>query len=151
MDTESSYLFIGNSVSTVTRIYQLTIAGEYLRSIEFDHYPFLRISSLVFDNIDQQLIVADAFNSIIYSVDPDLDEDNIEILFKRSDYVNCPQGLCVGNEGHLIVVECSVTTQHTMKIFHFHHCPCHSRVPTASLKTSETTSVRSMIFSYDAK
>jgi hypothetical protein len=145
MDSESTFLFVSNSVSTVTTIYQLTITGEYLRSIELEHYPFLRISSLIFDSYDQQLVIVDSFNSIIYSVDPDLDEQNVEILLKHSDNVNCPQGLCIGNEGHLIIVECSVTTQHALKIFHYHPCACHSRLTTSSVKTSITTSVRSMI------
>lgn len=127
------------------------MSGEYLRTIEFDHYPFLRISSMIFDKINQELIIADAFNSLIYSLDPDLDEDQIDILLKRSDNLSSPQGLCVGNEGHLLIVECSVTTAHDLKVFHYHPCVCHSRIPTASVKTSETTSVRSMIFSYDTK
>jgi len=148
MDPENSFLFLSNCASSVSSIHQLTINGEYLRSIELDHYPFLRISSLIFDNYDQKLIIADSFNSIVYSVDHDLDEDNVEILLKRSDNVNCPQGLCVGSEGHLIIVECSVTTQHKLKIFRYHPCECHSRVTTSSIKTSETTSVRSIIFPY---
>jgi hypothetical protein len=94
------------------------------------------------------LIIVDSFNSIIYSVDHDLDKDNVEILLKRSDNVNCPQGSCVGNEGHLVVAECSVTTQHALKIFRYHPCSCHSRVTSSSVKTNETTSVRSMIFPY---
>jgi hypothetical protein len=55
-------------------IYQLTITDEYLRSIEFEYYPFLRISSFIFDSYDQQLVIVDSFNSIIYSVDLGLDE-----------------------------------------------------------------------------
>ncbi len=74
MDSENSFLFISNSVSTVTSIHQLTITGEYLRSIELENYPFLRISSLIFDSYDQQLVIVDSFNSIIYSVDLGLDE-----------------------------------------------------------------------------
>ena len=148
MDSESSFLFVSNLVSTGSSIHQLTISGEYLRSIELESYPFLRISSLIYDSYDQQLVIVDSFNSIVYSVDPDLDEDNVEILLKHSDNVNCPQGLCVGNEGHLIIVECSVTTQHALKIFRYHPCTCHIRVPTSSVKTSDTTSVRSMIFPY---
>jgi hypothetical protein len=105
MDSENSFLFLSNSVSTVTSIHQLTITGEYLRSIELENYLFLRISSLIFDSYDQQLVIVDSFNSIFYSVDPDLDEQNAEILLKHSDNVNCPQRLCVGNEGHLIIVE----------------------------------------------
>jgi hypothetical protein len=50
-------------------------------------YPFLRISSFIFDSYDQQLVIV---NSIIYSVDPDLVEQNVEILLKHSDNVNCP-------------------------------------------------------------
>jgi hypothetical protein len=148
MDSESSLLFVSDSASSTSSIHELTTSGEYLRSIKLDHYPFLRISSLIFDTYDQQLIIADSFNSVIYSLDPDLDEDNVEILLKRSDNVNCPQAVCVGSEGHLIAVECSVTTQHALKIFRYHPCSCHSRVRTSSLKTSETTSVRSMIFPY---
>jgi len=53
MDSENSFLFIDNSISTVTTIHQLTINGDYLRSIEFENYPFLRISSLICDNYDQ--------------------------------------------------------------------------------------------------
>jgi len=71
MDSENSFLFIDNSISTVTTIHQLTINGDYLRSIEFENYPFLRISSLICDNYDQQLVIVDSFNSIVYSVDPD--------------------------------------------------------------------------------
>jgi hypothetical protein len=148
MDPENSFLFVSNSVSSVNIILQLTITGEYLRSIKLDQHPFLRISSLTFDTHSQQLVIVDSFNSVIYAVDHDLDEDNVEILLKRSDNVNCPQGLCVGSEGHLIVVECSVTTQHALKIFRHHPCSCHSRVTTASVKTSETTSVRSMTSPY---
>lgn len=148
MDTENSFLFISNSVLSESIIHQLTITGEYLRSIKPDHYPFLRISSLIFDNYDQQLIIVDSFNSVIYSVEHDLDEDNVELLLKRSDNLSNPQALCVSNEGHLVVVECSVTTQHTLKIFRYHPCSCHTRIPTSSVKTSETTSVRSMIFPY---
>jgi hypothetical protein len=148
MDDENSFLFVSNPVSSVSIIHQLTITGEYIRCIKLDHYPFLRISSLAFDSYDEQLLIVDSFNSVIYSFDYDLDGDNVEILLKRSDNVNCPQGLCVGKEGHLIVVECSVTTQHALKIFRHHPCACHSRVTTSSVKTSETTSVRSMIFTY---
>jgi sugar lactone lactonase YvrE len=148
MDAESSFIFISSSFSSMSSIHQLTITGERLRSIELDHYPFLRISSLVFDPNDQQLVIVDSFNSVIYSLDPDFDENNVEILLKRSDNVNCPQGLCIGSEGHLIIVECSVTTQHALKIFRYHPCVCHSPVKPASVKTSETTSVRSMTFPY---
>jgi hypothetical protein len=88
-------------------------------------------------------VIVDSLNSVIYCVDHDLDEDNVDILLKRSANVNCPQGLCVGSEGHLIVVGCSVTMQHALKIFRHHPCSCHSRV-----ETGEATSVRSMIFSY---
>ena len=79
------------------------------------------------------MIIADSLNSIIYSVEHDLDEDNVEILLKRSDNVNYPQALCIGNEGHLIVVECSVLTQHALKnlstsflymSFTFNHIKC---------------------------
>jgi hypothetical protein len=66
----------------------------------------------------------------MYSVDADLDEQNVEILLKHSDNVNYPQELCVGNEGHLIIVECSVTT--------------------LSIKLSDTTIARSMIFPYQS-
>ena len=148
MDPENSFLFLSNSVSSVTVIHQLTVTGEYLRSIKLDHYPFLRISSLIYDNYDQHLIVADSFNSVIYSVEHDLDEDNVELVLKRSDNLTYPQGLCISDEGHLVVVECSVTTQHALKLFRYHPCSCHSRITTSSVKTSETTSVRSMIFSY---
>ncbi|CAF1079115.1 unnamed protein product [Rotaria sordida] len=144
MDPQNSFLFLSNSILSISIIHQLTITGEYLRSIKLDHYPFLRISSLIFDNYDQQLIIVDSFNSIIYSLEHDLDEDNVEILLKRSDNLNNPQGLCVSNEGHLIVVECSVTTQHTLKVFRYHPCSCHSRVGSSSVKTSETRSVRSL-------
>lgn len=148
MDPENSFLFISNSILSVSIIHQLTVTGEYLRSIKIDRYPFLRISSLIFDNYDQQLIIVDSFNSVIYSVEHDLDEDNVEILLKRSDSLNSPQALCISNEGHLVVAEYSVTTQHTLKIFRYHPCSCHSRIPTSSVKTSETTSIRSMIFPY---
>ncbi len=74
MDSENSFLFLDNSVSTVTSIHQLTITGEYLRSIELENYPFLRISSLIFDSYDQQLVIVDSFNSVAYSVDPDSDD-----------------------------------------------------------------------------
>lgn len=148
MDSENSFLFIGNSMSSVSGIHQLTISGEYLRFIELDQYPFLRISSFIFDSYDQQLIIADSFNSVIYSIDPDLDDNNVEILLKRSDNVNCPQGVCVGSEGHLIIVECSVTTQHALKIFRYHPCECHTRRKASSVKTSESTSIRSLIYPY---
>ena len=148
LDKETSSLFLGNTISSVSTIYQLTITGEFIRTIEFVHYPFLRINSMIFDNYDQQIIISDSFNSVIYSIDPDLDEDNIQILLKRSDKVNCPQDLSVGSEGHLILVECSVNTEHALKIFRHHPCQCHSRRKASSLKTSETKSVRSMIFSY---
>ncbi|CAF1417141.1 unnamed protein product [Rotaria sp. Silwood1] len=148
MDPENSFIFLSNSASSISIIHQLTITGEYIRSIKLDHYPFLRISYLIFDNYDQQLIIVDSFNSIIYSLEHDLDEDNVELLLKRSDNLNSPQALCVSNEGHLIVVECSVTTQHTLKVFRYHPCSCHSRVATSSVKTSETTSVRSFVFPY---
>jgi hypothetical protein len=45
-------------------IHQLTITGKYLRSIELENYPFLRISSIIFDSYDQQLVIVDSFNSI---------------------------------------------------------------------------------------
>jgi hypothetical protein len=45
-------------------IHQLTITSKYLRSIELKDYPFLRISSLLFDSYDQQLVIVDSFNSI---------------------------------------------------------------------------------------
>lgn len=148
LDRETSSLFLGNTISSISTIYQLTITGGFIRTIEFFQYPFLRINSMIFDNYDQQIVISDSFNSVIYSIDPDLDEDNIQILLKRSDKINCPQDLSVGSEGHLIVVECSVNTEHALKIFRHHPCECHSRRKTSSLKTSETTSVRSMIFSY---
>jgi len=148
MDSESSFIFVSDSASSASSIHELTTSGEYLRSIKLDHYPFLRISSLIFDTYDQQLIIADSFNSVIYSLDPDLDEDNVEILLKHSDNLNYPQALCIGNEGHLIVVECSVLTQHALKIFRYHPCVCHSRIVSSSVKTSQSTSVRPMIFQY---
>jgi len=148
MDPENSFLFVSNPIALTNVIYQLTIIGEHLRSIKFDHQPFLHISSLIFDSRNGQLVIADSLNSIIYSIEYDLDEDNVEILLKRSDNLNYPQGLCISNEGHLIAVECSVLTQHALKIFRHHSCLCHSRIATASVKTSETTSVRSMIFQY---
>lgn len=148
MDPENSFLFLNNPVSSISMIHQLTITGEYLRSIKLDHYPFLRISSLIFDNYDQQLVIVDSFNSIIYALEHDLDEDNVSILLKRSDNLSSPQAVCIGNEGHLIAVECSLTTPHNLKIFRYHPCVCHSRITTSSVKTSETTSVRSFIFPY---
>ena len=148
MDSENSFLFIGNSLSSIVSIHQLTITGQYLRSIELDHYPFLRLSLLLFDNYDQQILIVDSFNSIIYSIDTDFDEENVQVILKHSDNVNCPQGLCVDSEGHLIIVECSVTTEHALKIFHYHPCVCHSRIRTSSIKTSDSTSVRSMIYPY---
>jgi hypothetical protein len=148
MDPITSLLFVSNPILSMSLIHQLTITGEYLRSIKLDQYPFLHISNLTFDTRNRQLVIADSINSIIYSVEHDLYEDNVEILLKRSDNINYPQSLCIGNEGHLIVVECSVLTQHALKIFRYHPCSCHSRVITASLKTSETTSVRSNIFHY---
>lgn len=148
MNPENSFLFVSNPIALTNTIHQLNITGEYLRSIKFDHQPFLHISSMTFDTQNGQLVIADSINSIIYSIEYDLDDDHIHILLKRSDNVNYPQGLCVSNEGHLIVVECSVLTQHALKIFRHHACTCHSRMTTSSLKTSETTSVRSMIFQY---
>jgi hypothetical protein len=144
MSLENSFLFVSNSIALNNVIYQLTITGGYLRSIKLDHQPFLHISSLTFDSRNDQLVIADSLNSIIYSVEHDLDEDNVEILLKHSDNLNYPQGLCIGKEGHLIVVECSVLTQHALKIFRHHSCVCHSRIATSSVKTSETTSVRSI-------
>ncbi|CAF2394692.1 unnamed protein product [Rotaria sp. Silwood2] len=148
MDPESSFIFVSNPIGRSSVIHQLTITGEYVRSIKLDHKPFLHISCLTFDSHNQQLIIADSLNSIVYSVEHDLDEDNVEILLKRSDNVNYPQGLCISNEGHLIIVECSVLTQHALKIFRYHPCVCHSRLTTSSIKTSETTSVRSIIYQY---
>ncbi|CAF2088724.1 unnamed protein product [Rotaria magnacalcarata] len=146
MDPESSFIFVSNPIGSPNVIHQLTITGEYIRAIKLDYRPFLRISSLAFDKRNRQLVIADSLNSIIYSVEHDLNEDNVEILLKRSDNLNYPQALCISNEGHLIVVECSVSTEHTLKIFRYHPCICHSRLTTSSVKTSETTSVRSMIY-----
>jgi hypothetical protein len=148
MDPENSFLFVSNPIALTSVIYQLTITGEYLRSIKLDHQPFLYISSLTFDSRNRQLIIVDSLNSIIYSVEHHLDEDNVEILLKHSDNLNYPQALCIGNEGHLIVVECSVLTQHALKIFRYHPCVCHSRIVSSSVKTSQSTSVRPMIFQY---
>ncbi len=148
MDPENSFLFVSNPIALTSVIYQLTITGGYLRSIKLDHQPFLHISSLTFDSRNGQLVIADSLNSIIYSVEHDSDADNVEILLNRSDNVNYPQALCIGNEGHLIVVECSVLTQHAIKIFRHHSCLCHSHMTTSSVKTSETTSVRSMLCQY---
>ena len=148
MDPDNSFLFVSNPIALRSIIYQLTVTGEYLRSIKLDHQPFLHISSLTYDFQNSQLVIVDSINSIIYSVEHDLDEDNVEILLKRSDNVNYPQASCITNEGHLVVVECSVLTQHTLKIFRHHSCACHSRMATSSVKTSETTSVRSMLFQY---
>ncbi len=148
MNPENSFLFVSNPIALTNVIYQLSITGEYIRSIKLDYQPFLHISSLIFDTQNQQLVIADSLNSIIYSVGYDSDEDNVEILLKRSDNVNYPQALCIANEGHLIVVECSVLTQHALKVFRYHPCVCHSLTRASSVKTSETTSVRSMIFQY---
>ena len=131
---------MSNPIASTNTIEQLNITGEYLRTIKFDHQPFLYISSFTFDQENNRLVIADSMNSIIYSIDSQSDEDNIQILLKRSDNVNYPQGLCITNEGHLILVECSVLTQHALKIFRYH-----SRLTPSSIKTSETTSVRSMI------
>ena len=146
MDAESGFLFVSNPIGLTSTIHQLTITGEYLRSIKLNRQPFLHISSLMFDRQNRQLIIADSLNSIIYSVEYDIDENNVEILLKRSDNLNYPQAVCIGNEGHLIVAECSVLTQHALKIFRYHPCVCHSRSTTSSVKTSETTSVRSMVY-----
>jgi hypothetical protein len=91
MDSENSFLFVSNpSIALKSVIYQLTITGEYLRCIKLDHQPFLHISSLTFDSRNGQLVIADSINSIIYSVEHDLDKDNVEILLKPSDNVNYP-------------------------------------------------------------
>ena len=148
MDPESSFLFVSDSTASIGTILQLTITGEYLRSIKLDHSPFIHISALIFDPTDQQLILVDSSNSIIAALDHDLDEDNLQILFKYSDQINCPQAVCLSNEGHLAVVECSVTSEHTLKLFRYHPCICHSRTTTTSIKTSEDTSVRSMYFPF---
>ena len=145
MDSESSALFVSNPLALRTRIYQLAVTGAYLRSITLDHQPFLQISSMIFDSRNGQLVIADSLNSIIYSLEHDLEEDNVDILLKRSDNLDSPQGLCIGKEGHLIVVECSVLTPHALKLFRHHSCVCHSRTVTSSVKTSETTSVRSVL------
>lgn len=149
MDTENSSLFVSEPFASVNLIYQLTINGEYVRSIRLDNQKvFIQISSLGYDSQNGQIIVGDSLNSIIYSVEHDYDEQNVEILLKRSDQLNYPQSLCVTNQGHLVVVECSLLTQHALKIFRHHPCICHSRLVTSSLKTSEKTSVRSLIFQY---
>lgn len=135
---------MSNPIASTNTIEQLNITGEYLRTIKFVHQPFLHISSFTFDHQTNRLVIADSMNSIIYSIDYQSDENNIEILLKRSDNVNYPQGLCLTNEGHLILVECSVLTQHSLKIFRYRS----SRLTTSSIKTSETTSVRSMIDFY---
>jgi len=143
MDPDDSFLFVSNPMEPASVIHELTINGKYLRTILLDHQPFLHITSLTFDVQNRQLVIADSVNSIIYSVKQNLPNDNVEILLKPSDHVTFPQALCIGNEGHLIVVECSVLTQHALKIFRYSPCACHSRVATPSVKTSETTSVRS--------
>ena len=148
MDCETSFIFVCDLTSPISRILQLTIAGGYLREILLDRHPFIRISSLIFDRIDQQLIGLDSSNSLVCSIDQDLDDDNTEILLKSSDQLYSPQSLCLANEGHLIVVECSVTSEHSLKIFRHHPCLCHTRITSSSVKTSETTSVRSMYFPF---
>jgi hypothetical protein len=148
MDPESSFLFVSDSTASIGTILQLAVTGEYLRSIKLDHSPFIHISALIFDPTDQQLILVDSSNSIISALDHELDEDNLQILFKYSDHINCPQAVCLSNEGHLVVVECSVTSEHALKLFRYHPCICHSRTTTTSIKTSEDTSVRSMYFPF---
>lgn len=143
LDPETSYLFVNNPVVPQNLVHQLTITGEYLRLIKLDKNPFLHISSLTFDTRNRQLVMIDSLNSVIYSVEYDFGEDNVEILLKRSDNVNYPQTLCISNEGHMVVVECSVLTQHALKLFQYH-----SRLPTFSLKTSESASVRSIGYQY---
>ncbi|CAF1249069.1 unnamed protein product [Adineta steineri] len=145
MDPNDNSLFISNPIASKNCIYQLSILGKHLRTIKLDNQPFLHINYLTFDIRNRQFLIIDTINSIIYSVKPDLKNNNVEILLKPSDNVNYPQALCISNEGHLVIVECSVLTQHTLKLFRYIKCKCHSRAVTPSVKTSETTSIRSII------
>ena len=145
MNPKSSCLFLSDPMGSSNQIHQLTVNGECLRSIPLAQCPFLRVSSMVFDTFVDRLIIADSLNSIIYSLRSELDDD-VQILFKRSDNLNYPQALCLTDEGHLAVVESSVSTKHALEIFRL-HCRSSQSVKSmlATFKTSEQRSVRSII------
>ncbi|UJR34941.1 hypothetical protein I4U23_027719 [Adineta vaga] len=148
MDPDDHSIFVSNPLGKKSLIHQITIDGKYIRSIKLLNQPFLHINSLNYDKQNRQFLIIDSINSIIYSVKPDLQENNVEILFKPSDHLNHPQSLAITNEGHLVVTECSVLTQHAIKIFRYLSCSCHSRAMTPSVKTSDVTSVKSIVLQY---
>ena len=141
MDRKTSSLFISDPIRSISRIDQLTITGEYRRSIELKNVPFLRIS-LIFDHFHRRLILADSINSIIYPIEIRFDQENVQILYQSFDNLHFPQGLTLTNQCHLTVVECSLTGEHALKIFHYRSSLCHS--PT--FKTSSSTSIQSTTF-----
>ncbi|CAF1007271.1 unnamed protein product [Adineta ricciae] len=148
MDPNDHSIFVSNPLGTKSLIHQITIDGKYIRSIKLFNQPFLHIHSLNYDQQNRQFLVIDSINSVIYSIKPDIQENNVEILFKPADHLNHPQSLAITNEGHLIVTECSVLTQHAIKIFRYLSCSCHSRAATPSVKTSDITSVKSILLQY---
>ena len=152
MHPQTSCLFLSDSVGTTSQIHQLTIHGESLRSIKLSPCPFLRVSSMAFDPFVDRLIIADSLNSIVYSLRSEFDDndDDVQILFERSDHLYCPQALCLTDEGQLAVVESSLSTEHALKIFRLHCRSSRSVNSTlATFKTSEQRSVRSIIARYE--
>lgn len=142
MSADDHSIFVSNPLATSSLIHQVSIDGKYVRTIKPVDYPFVRITSLTFDQRLRHFVIVDSINSLIYSLRLDASSDNVQILLKPSDHLNHPQGLCLTNEGHLVVVECSVLTQHAIKLFRYVACACHTRLATPSIKTSEVTSVR---------
>jgi hypothetical protein len=146
MNPIDSCLFVSNVTLSIGLIHQLTITGDYIRSIEFNRYPFIRASSLTYDVASQHILIVDSSNSIICSLDDRSDGEQMQILVEHADQLHYPQDMCLTNEGHMAVVECSVTGKHALNLYRYRSCACHTRTTTVSMKTSENTSNRSMSF-----
>ncbi|CAF1121733.1 unnamed protein product [Didymodactylos carnosus] len=100
---------------------------------------FIGVSQFIYNR--NQLILLDTLNSLIYTltVNPaaaEYDSIGVEeplsnkIILKKSDNLNFPQSICLSPEGHLIVTECSINTRHSIKIYRFYDCKCHTRSTT---------------------
>lgn len=148
MNENQTDLYLSNPLGKRTQIHQMTIDGKYLRKIVLHNFPFFHLTSFIFDSNNEQFIAADSINSIIYSIDRKSGRDNVQVHLEPTDSLHCPQSLSLTKEGHLIVLEYSLTSEHYLKIFRYHSCLCHSYLSKSSstIKSSLSTSFRTLAF-----
>ncbi|KAK6171263.1 hypothetical protein SNE40_019489 [Patella caerulea] len=92
-------------------------------------------SDICFDQMGQ-LVVSDSLNHIVnvYSITGEF----IRQVLTPPDEVGAIFALTVGPEGHLVVAEFALASDHCVKIFRYKKCECHLSRPSSSKRRTPT-------------